>query len=113
MGDCSAVVALDGELTYQKLSSLSNRVATLLRDKGIGEHSIVALQCSRSTYLPVGMLGILKAGAAFLPIDSVLPDERVRYMLGETHATVAISDSEQAQRSLAAEVHRVPESRSA
>ena len=90
--DACAVSAQDGELTYGELSAQSNRLAKLLRQKGVDEKTVVGLHCHRTMHLPVAMLAILKAGGAFLPLDPALPAERVTYMLEQTSAPIVLSD---------------------
>jgi amino acid adenylation domain-containing protein/FkbM family methyltransferase len=84
--DQPAVVFEGQRLTYGELDRRANRVAELLRglDGGeVGPDALVGLFVERSVEMVVGMLGILKAGAAYLPIDASYPAERVAYMLGD------------------------------
>jgi natural product biosynthesis luciferase-like monooxygenase protein len=90
--DARAVRAQDGNLTYTELSESSNRLAALLRQKGVGEETVVGLHSHRTRYLPIAMLAILKAGGAFLPLDPSLPPDRVAYMLEQTSAPIVLSD---------------------
>ena len=78
--DCVArtpkAVALEYEqtrLTYAELNHHSNQLARYLRRRGVGAERLVGLCVDRSPDLIVGVLGILKAGAAYLPLDSGLP----------------------------------------
>jgi natural product biosynthesis luciferase-like monooxygenase protein len=90
----------DGNLSYGELSAQSDRLAALLRSKGVGEETVVGLHCHRTKCLPVAMLAILKAGGAFLPLDPSLPGERVAYMLEQTSAFIVLSDESEAWSSL-------------
>ncbi|MCL4201944.1 MAG: amino acid adenylation domain-containing protein [Pirellulaceae bacterium] len=83
-----AVVAPTGRLTYAELDARANQVAHYLREQGIGVDSLVALDAERSLEQIVALLGILKAGAAYVPVETKLPVERVRWVLEETQATL-------------------------
>ena len=98
--DVRAVHAQDGNLTYSELSAQSNRLAKLLRRKGVDEETVVGLHCHRTKHLPVAMLAILKAGGAFLPLDPALPTERVAYMLEQTSAPIVLTDEKEAWSAL-------------
>jgi natural product biosynthesis luciferase-like monooxygenase protein len=91
--NATAVRGQNGEFTYKELSEYSDRLASLLRWKGIKEETIVGLYCHRTRHLPVAMLAILKAGGAFLPLDPSLPAERVAYMLEQTSAPIVLTDT--------------------
>ena len=69
----------DKTLTYRELNEKANRLARLLRSKGIHVDQIVGLMLQRSIDMIVGILGVMKAGAAYLPIDTEYPAERVEY----------------------------------
>lgn len=72
----------DGQsLSYEELNERANRLAHLLIASGIGTEQIVALALPRSVDMIVGILAVLKAGAAYLPLDPEYPEERLAYML--------------------------------
>src|SRR5688572_25319041 len=77
----TAVVCGDQSLTYAELNACANRLAHRLRAEGVGPGAIVALMVERSLAMMVGILGIVKAGAAYLPVPPDHPAERTRYML--------------------------------
>ena len=79
----TAVVCGDQSLTYAELNARVNRLAHRLRAEGVGPGSIVALMVERSLAMIVGILGIVKAGAAYLPVPPDHPAERTRYMLDD------------------------------
>ncbi|MCX6584872.1 MAG: amino acid adenylation domain-containing protein, partial [Candidatus Aminicenantes bacterium] len=83
-------------LTYKELNEQSNRLACRLREKGVGPDSVVGLMVERSVRMITGMLGIMKAGGAYLPIDPEYPGERKRYMMedGEVRWLLKSVDSE-------------------
>ncbi|MCP4214190.1 MAG: amino acid adenylation domain-containing protein, partial [bacterium] len=70
-------------LTYRELDKKSRQLACILRSKGVGAESIVALPVERSIELLIGIMGILKAGGAYLPIASLCPGKRIKFMLAD------------------------------
>lgn len=85
-----AVASNDESLTYGELDDRSDRVAAALNARGIGAGAIVALLLDRSAEAIVALLGILKAGAAYLPLDSAYPPERLALLLADAQAHLAI-----------------------
>ncbi|MBC9915636.1 non-ribosomal peptide synthetase [Chitinophaga varians] len=88
-----ALVMEDKEMTYATLDERSDQLAHYLQQQGVTAGALVPLCMERSLEMMIGILGILKAGAAYVPID---PDylssgDRVRYMLEDTRATVMVS----------------------
>ncbi|NIM16106.1 MAG: amino acid adenylation domain-containing protein [Candidatus Aminicenantes bacterium] len=80
------------QLTYKELNEKSDQLAQLLRSKGIQPDSIVGIMVERSLEMIIGILGILKAGSAYLPIDPAYPQERIDYMLKDSDARVLLSE---------------------
>jgi amino acid adenylation domain-containing protein/non-ribosomal peptide synthase protein (TIGR01720 family) len=80
-------------LTYRQLDQRASQFAALLVQKGVLPNTIVAILLERSPDLVAGILGILKAGAAFLPIDPALPGERVRYLIKDSRCRFVITAS--------------------
>ena len=68
-------------MTYGELSARSNQIANLLRSQGIGRGNFVGLGLHRSIELPVALLGILKSGAAYVPLDPGYPTARIEQMI--------------------------------
>ncbi len=97
-GDAVAVIGGGEAITYSELEQRSTRLARYLQDRGVGADTPVALCIERSASLLVGILGILKAGAAYLPIDPLLPEARIRYMLSDARVHIAITQRSLAQR---------------
>ncbi|HEU4452959.1 MAG TPA: amino acid adenylation domain-containing protein, partial [Longimicrobium sp.] len=87
-------VAAAGEgrsLTYAELDSASNRLARRLRARGIGVEDRVALLLERGGDVAVSILGVLKAGAAFVPLDPGYPAERLAYLLEDSGARLLLA----------------------
>jgi amino acid adenylation domain-containing protein len=91
---CIAVEYRDELLTYRELNERANRLAWVLRSKGIGPDCIVGLLAERSQEMMIGMLGIMKAGGAYLPIDPGYPRERIDYILKDSHASLLLTGLE-------------------
>src|SRR5262245_5596242 len=96
--DAVAVAYEEQELTYRELNERANRLAHLLIGKGIGPEDVVALAMPRSPEMIVSLLGILKAGAAYLPIDPAYPAERIALMLEDAESACVITTCEEAPR---------------
>ena len=79
--DAVAVVYEDQQLTYRELNERANRLAHYLINLGIGPEDVVALAVPRSLEMMVGLWGILKAGAAYLPLDPDYPTQRLAFMI--------------------------------
>jgi amino acid adenylation domain-containing protein len=79
------------QLSYSELNRRANRLAHLLRDSGIGRDTLVGFCLERSLNLPVTILGILKAGGAFLSIDPTYPKDRIAYMLEDSGVQILIT----------------------
>ncbi len=85
--DAVALVCDGREVTYRRLETLSNRLAHYLRRLGAGPEGMVGLLLERSLDLLVAILGTIKAGAAYLPLDLDYPKERLLLMLEEARAS--------------------------
>jgi amino acid adenylation domain-containing protein len=80
---CPAVISEDSTLTYAGLEAGANRLAHHLVNQGVGPDDLVAVAVPRSPQLLVAIYGVLKAGAAYLPIDPAYPDDWVTYVLAD------------------------------
>jgi amino acid adenylation domain-containing protein/non-ribosomal peptide synthase protein (TIGR01720 family) len=96
--DALAVTFGDRSLTYQELDEAANRLANLLVDQGVGPGEVVALMFSRSADAIVAILAVLKAGAAYLPIDPALPASRIGFMIDDAAPVAAITKTELTER---------------
>lgn len=86
-----ALVAGATSLTYADLNSQANQLAFFLRRIGVGPETLVGLCTRRTAEMVVGMVGILKAGAAYVPLDPDYPSERLSFMLRDSGARVVIT----------------------
>lgn len=92
-GDATAVIFENNQLTYNELNQKANQVGHYLREKyQIQPDDIIALQLERSEWMIIAMLGVMKAGASYLPIAPDFPLERVRFMLEDSKAKALIRD---------------------
>ena len=89
--DAVAVICEDQEITYAELDRRSDRVALYLREIGIREESAVGVCLERSVDLIVGVVGVLKAGGCYLPLEPEYPDERLLTILRDAGVKVAIT----------------------
>ncbi|UCH93174.1 MAG: amino acid adenylation domain-containing protein [Candidatus Aminicenantes bacterium] len=82
-------------VTYKELKQKSHQLASLLEVNNVcpGMDSIVGIMVERSVEMVIGILGILMAGGAYLPIDAEYPRERLRYMLADSDARILLSQS--------------------
>jgi len=81
----------EAQVTYRELNKKSNRLACFLREKRLKPGIIVGLMVKRSIQMITSIMGILKAGCAYLPIDIDSPAERVKYMLEDSGVNLLIS----------------------
>ncbi|MCY8928248.1 non-ribosomal peptide synthetase DhbF [Bacillus subtilis] len=89
-----ALMCDDIQVNYHKLNEEANRLARLLIEKGIGPEQFVALALPRSPEMVASMLGVLKTGAAYLPLDPEFPADRISYMLEDAKPSCIITTEE-------------------
>ena len=89
--DKAAVIACDRTLSYVQLNEIANRIAHSLIQRGVRSGDIVAFILPRTSALPGVILGILKAGGVYLPIDPDYPRDRIDYMLSDSGAHLCIT----------------------
>ena len=92
-GESLAVAAPDGRITYSQLNARANQVAHWLARHGIGAGSIVAVAMERSVAMITCMAGVLKAGAAYLPLDPTYPADRILFSLQECGSAVVLTQT--------------------
>ncbi|MYW97930.1 amino acid adenylation domain-containing protein [Amycolatopsis rubida] len=87
------VALTDGDIdwTYAQLDSWSDRVAAWLRNLGLRPEELVAIALPRSAGLVATLIGVLKAGGAYLPVDSAYPDERIGYLIADATPAVIVA----------------------
>ncbi|HEX5870375.1 MAG TPA: amino acid adenylation domain-containing protein, partial [Longimicrobium sp.] len=89
--DAVAVVFEEESLTYRELNERANRLAHYLRRRGVGPEARVGICLERSLEMVVSLLAVLKAGAAYVPLDPAYPAERLALMLADSAASVLIT----------------------
>ncbi|MFB4390689.1 MULTISPECIES: amino acid adenylation domain-containing protein [unclassified Pseudomonas] len=93
-----AVDSQTQQQSYATLNAQANQIARALGEQGVGQDDLVAVCLSRGPWLLPTLLGILKAGAAYLPLDPLHPAERLRYIVEHADAHWLLGDSACAQR---------------
>jgi non-ribosomal peptide synthase protein (TIGR01720 family) len=89
--DNIAVCYQEQTLTYQELNTKVNQLAHHLQKLGVGCESLVGIYLERSPQLIIALLAVLKAGGAYIPLDSKLPPERLAYMLGDAQPRIILT----------------------
>ncbi|WP_149828659.1 non-ribosomal peptide synthetase [Streptomyces tailanensis] len=96
--DAPAVHAASGTLTYAQLDRRSNQLARLLAEYGAGPGAVIGIATERTAELSLAVLSVLKSGAAYLPLDTSHPAERLALMLGDSGARAVITSRSVADR---------------
>ena len=86
------------EITYRELDRRANQLARYLRKQGVGPEMVVGIWVERSAEMVVGVMGILKAGAAYMPLDGNYPEERLEYMIEDAQVSLMLVGKEQEKR---------------
>jgi len=86
-----AVTSEEGRLTYSELNAQANQIARYLRRLGVGPETPVGMCMERSLEMVKGLLGILKAGGVYMPLDPAYPMERLLYMVADSKAPVTLT----------------------
>ena len=94
-----ALIAQGRTLTYAALESRANQFANLLKTRGIGVDALVGVCLTRGPDLVPALLGVLKTGAAYVPLDPGFPKDRLQYMAEDADVKLVISDSANASLS--------------
>ncbi len=92
--DDTAVICGAERLTYGELNARANQLAHFLRENGAGRNTLVGISVGRSVEMAVGILGILKSGAAYMPMDPAYPRERRAMMLQDSKAPILLTQQE-------------------
>lgn len=103
-----ATALTDGRrtLTYRELDQAAGRLATELAGRGAGAESVVGVLTGRDARSVIALLGVLKAGAAYLPLDPSLPDDRLQWILGQARVSMVVAAGE--ARDLPGDIPVVP-----
>jgi amino acid adenylation domain-containing protein/non-ribosomal peptide synthase protein (TIGR01720 family) len=88
-----ALVCGEERLTYAELNARANRLAHYLRKQGVGPESRVGILMERSIWMVTALLGVLKAGGAYLPLDPAYPKERLSFMLEDAGVRVLLTEA--------------------
>ena len=91
--DATALIFGDEKLTYSELNHRANQLAQYLQDLGVTPETIVGICMERSVEMVVGILGIMKAGGAYLPLDPSYPQQRLAYMLADAKVPILLAQS--------------------
>ena len=87
-----AVVYLDRTYTYAQVDELTERIAGYLKAKGIGREDVVSVLIPRCEYIAIASVGVLKAGAAYQPLDPTYPKERIGFMMQDAGTKMLIAE---------------------
>ncbi|MFQ6349024.1 non-ribosomal peptide synthetase [Pseudomonas sp. R11F] len=92
-GDAPALTFAGVTLSYRELDERANRLAWMLRERGVGPQVRVGLALPRSLEMVIGLLAILKAGGAYVPLDPEYPLDRLHYMIEDSGIGLLLSDA--------------------
>ena len=90
--DNMAVVYHENKYTYREVDDLSERIATMLVNRGLGKEDVVSIIIPRCEWMPIAALGVMKAGCAYQPLDPSYPQERLNFMIKDAAAKLLIAD---------------------
>ncbi|WP_139794599.1 non-ribosomal peptide synthetase, partial [Prescottella equi] len=99
--DAIAVADSGGEATFAELDKRSRSIAAVLATRGVGAESVVGLAVPRSIDMVASVLGVLRLGAAYLPLDLTHPADRISYMLEDSGARILLSTEAESKRVVA------------
>lgn len=91
--DHTAILADDSSYSYKELNQKANQLAHFLQKFALPPDTLIAISVDRSPELIIGILGILKAGCAYLPLDASQPESRLQYILEDTEAPILITQA--------------------
>jgi hypothetical protein len=92
--EATAVICNDERVSYNELNRRANRLAHFLHSRGVGPETLVGIYLERSVDMLVAQLGVLKAGAAYVPLDRHYPPERIRFMLADANPAFLITSED-------------------
>ncbi|MGM9979362.1 MAG: amino acid adenylation domain-containing protein [Clostridium sp.] len=88
----TAIICDDKEITYGELNSKANKLARVLRRKGVKPNDYVVVMAERSIEMIIGILGIVKSGGAYVPVDPNYPEERIKYIAEDCNAKFLLTN---------------------
>jgi amino acid adenylation domain-containing protein len=91
--DAVAVVCRGRQLTYRELNHRANQVGRYIRKRGVGPGSLVGVCLERSLEMVIALLGVWKAGGAYIPLDPAYPRDRLSFMVADTGMKVLLTDN--------------------
>ena len=91
--DATALVFEGARLSYAELDAAANRAAHVLQGMGVGQGTLVGLNCARSPDMVIGALGILKAGGAYVPLDPAFPADRIALYIEDSACPVIVTQA--------------------
>ena len=97
-GEKSALVSVNGSLSYQALSQKSRTLADLLNVKNLGHNAPIAILVDRGEHLLVAVMAVLNSGSAYVPIDPTLPEERISYLVQNSNAKLILTQAKYENR---------------
>ncbi|ORX82206.1 acetyl-CoA synthetase-like protein, partial [Anaeromyces robustus] len=86
-----AIIFQEKTISYKELDEMSNSLGHYIRKNGVKRNDIIPIITERSFYFVVGTLAIMKAGAAYLPIDPEFPKDRIEYMIEESNSNIILT----------------------
>jgi amino acid adenylation domain-containing protein len=89
-----AVTCMGRQLSYGELNSRANQLAHHLRSRGVGSDTLIGISAERSLEMVVGILAVLKAGGAYLPLDPAYPKERLALMVADSRPAIFLTQSQ-------------------
>ncbi|MGD2085188.1 MAG: amino acid adenylation domain-containing protein [Candidatus Aminicenantes bacterium] len=89
--DYTAVVLAEKQITYRELDKASDALAAVLMERGLTAAGVAALMPHRSPEMIIGIMAVLKVGAAYLPIDPTFPQDRIDYMLADSSTRILLT----------------------
>ena len=87
-----AVVFKERQLSYRELNQRANQIAHYLRKRGVGPERLVGVCLERSLEMVIALLGVWKAGGAYIPLDPAYPQDRLSFMVNDTGMKVLLTD---------------------
>lgn len=96
--DNIALIFKDQQLSYRELNQKANQLGRILQAKGVKADSIIGIMTERSLETVIGIMAVLKAGGAYLPVDPEYPEDRIEYMLKDSGTNILLTQKRLADR---------------